>query len=110
MWCADGKFECIAPRDLGFPIGLVEEIGEFIASSQVQLNPGDVVVLYTEGIPEAFDINKAHYGLKSLWQVVVKNRHRPAREIREAVINDVLQYIGAMKVFDDITLVASEQK
>ncbi len=110
MWCADGKFECIAPRDLGFPIGLVEEIGEFIASSQVQLNPGDVVVLYTEGIPEAFDINKAHYGLKSLWQVVVKNRHRPAREIREAVIDDVRQYIGAMKVFDDITLVVMKQK
>ena len=37
---ADGKFECIDTMDLGFPIGLVEEIGEFIASSQVQLNPG----------------------------------------------------------------------
>ena len=110
MWCADGKLECIDTRDLGFPIGLVEEIGEFIASSQVQLNPGDVVVLYTEEIPEAFDINKAEYGLKRLWQVVVENRHRRAREIREAVIKDVRQYIGAMKVFDDITLVAIEQK
>jgi hypothetical protein len=48
-----------------------------------------VVVLYTEVILEAFDINKAHYELKSLWQVVVKNRHRPTQEIREAVINDV---------------------
>ena len=110
MWCADGKFECIDPRDLGFPIGLVEEIGEFIAASEVQLNPGDVVVLYTDGIPEAFDINKAQYGLKRLWQVVVKNRHRRVLEIREAVINDVRQYLGAMKVFDDITLVASQQK
>ncbi len=69
-----------------------------------------MVVLYTEGIPEAFDINKAQYGLKSLWQVVVKNRQRSAREIREAVINDVRQYIGAMKVFDDITLVVMKQK
>src|SRR4028118_2318895 len=106
---ADGKLECIDTMDLGFPIGLVEEIGEFIASSQVQLNPGDVVALYTEGIPEALDINKAEYGLKRLWQVVVENRHRRAREIREAVIKDVRQYIGAMKVFDDITLVAIEQ-
>jgi len=68
------------------------------------------MVLYTEGIPEAFDINKAEYGLKSLWEVVVENRHRPALEIREAVINDVRYYMGAMKVVDDITLVASEQK
>jgi serine phosphatase RsbU (regulator of sigma subunit) len=62
---ADGKLECINTMDLGFPIGLVEEIGEFIAQAQVQLNPGDVV-LYTDGIPEAFDINKAQYGLKRL--------------------------------------------
>ena len=67
-------------------------------------------MLYTDGIPEAFDINKAQYGLKRLWQVVVENRHRRAGEIREAVINDVRQYIGAMKVFDDITLVAIEQR
>jgi hypothetical protein len=33
--------------------------------------------------------------------MVVENRHRPALEIREAVINDVRQYIVAMKVFDD---------
>jgi len=107
---ADGKLECIDTMDLGFPIGLVEEIGEFIAQAEVQLNPGDVVVLYTDGIPEAKDINKAQYGLKRLWQVVVENRHRRAREIREAVINDVRQYIGAMKVFDDITLVVMKQK
>jgi len=107
---ADGKLERIDTIDLGFSIGLVEEIGDFIASEEVQLNPGDVVVLYTEGIPEAFDINKAEYGLKRLWQVVVENRHRLAREIREAVINDVRQYLGAMKVFDDITLVVMKQE
>ncbi|MEG3966947.1 AAA family ATPase [Microcoleus sp. T2B6] len=107
---ADGKLERIDTMDLGFPIGLVEEIGEFIASSEVQLNPGDVVVLYTDGIPEAFDINKAQYGLERLWQVVVENRQRCAQEIREAVIDDVRQYIGTQKVFDDITLVVMKQK
>ena len=48
--------------------------------------------------------------MKRLWQVVVENRHRRALEIWEAVINDVRQYIGAMKVFDDITLVVLKQK
>jgi serine phosphatase RsbU (regulator of sigma subunit) len=48
--------------------------------------------------------------MKRLWQVVVENRHRRTLEIREAVINDVRQYIGAMKVFDDITLVVIKQK
>ncbi|MEG4322591.1 MULTISPECIES: AAA family ATPase [unclassified Microcoleus] len=107
---ADGTLECIDTMDLGFPIGLVEEIGDFIAQQEVQLNPGDVVVLYTDGIPEAKDINKKQYGLERLWQVVVKNRHRGAEEIREAVIDDVREYIGVQKVFDDITLVVMKQK
>ena len=47
---------------------------------------------------------------KRWWQVGVENRHRRALEIREAVINDVRQYIGAMKVVDDITLVVMKQK
>lgn len=107
---ADGKLECIDTMDLGFPIGLVEEISDFISQAEVQLNPGDVVVLYTDGIPEAFDINKAQYGLERLWKVVVENRQRSAEEIREAVIDDVRQYIGTQRVFDDITLVVMKQK
>ena len=42
--------------------------------------------------------------------MVVENRHRCAQEIREAVIDDVRQYIGTQKVFDDITLVVMKQK
>jgi sigma-B regulation protein RsbU (phosphoserine phosphatase) len=63
---AEEKLKCIKTMGLGFPIGLIAEIGEFIAQAQVQLNPGDVVVLYTDEIPEAFNINKAQYGLKRL--------------------------------------------
>jgi len=107
---ADGKLECIDTMDLGFPIGLVEEIGDFIAQQEVQLNSGDVVVLYTDGIPEAFDINKVQYGLERLWQVVIDNHLRSAQEIREAVIDDLRQYIGVQRVFDDITLVVIKQK
>ena len=77
---AEGKLKWIETMDLGFPISLVAEIGEFIAQEEVQLNFGDVVVLYTDEIPEAFNINKAQYGLKRLWQVVVENRNfRPVK-------------------------------
>jgi predicted ATPase/serine phosphatase RsbU (regulator of sigma subunit) len=107
---ADGTLECIDTMDLGFPIGLVDEISDFVTQTEVQLNPGDVVVLYTDGIPEAFDINKAQYGLERLWQVAIDNRQRSAQEIREAVIADVREYIGVQKVFDDITLVVMKQK
>jgi len=40
-----GQVEQINTNYLGFPIGLLEDISEFIATEQVQLNTGDVVVL-----------------------------------------------------------------
>ncbi|MFW9264764.1 DAHL domain-containing protein, partial [Nostoc sp. CALU 546] len=54
---SSGKVERVETMELGFPIGLVSDIGNFIAQTQVQLYSGDVVVLYTDGITEAEDIN-----------------------------------------------------
>ncbi len=107
---ASGEVERIDTIDLGFPIGLEAEIGEFIDRQQLQLNPGDVVVLYTDGITEAFDMNGRHYGLEQLCEMVVETRQRSAGEIREAVIDDLRRHIGTQKVFDDITLVILKQK
>ena len=107
---AGGLVERIDTVNLGFPIGLDEEIADFIASEQVQLNPGDVVVLYTDGITEAFDINKEQYGVERLCDVVARNCDRTAQEIKQAVISDVYRHIGSQKIFDDITLVVLKQK
>ena len=107
---ASGQVERIDTRNLGFPLGLDEEIADFIASQQVQLNSGDVVVLYTDGITEAFDINQEQYGVARLCDVVARNCDRTASEIRQVVIEDLRRHIGEQKVFDDITLLVLKQK
>jgi predicted ATPase/serine phosphatase RsbU (regulator of sigma subunit)/tRNA A-37 threonylcarbamoyl transferase component Bud32 len=105
-----GIVEMIDTIELGFPIGLEEDIADFISQKTVQLNSGDVVVLYTDGITEAENINKEFYGLERLCDVVEENRHKSAEEIKQIVIDDVRQHIGSQKVFDDITLVVLKQK
>ncbi|NET55151.1 MAG: SpoIIE family protein phosphatase, partial [Symploca sp. SIO2E6] len=107
---ADGEIEQIDTIDLGFPIGLDAEIAEFIATQQVQLNPRDVVILYTDGITEAENLNREQYGLDRLISVVSCNSSQPAEAIRQAVIEDVRRHIGEQKVFDDLTLVVLKQK
>jgi serine phosphatase RsbU (regulator of sigma subunit) len=77
---------------------------------QVQLNPDDVVMLYTDGITEAKDINRQQYGIERLCEVSSRNCSLSAEEIRQAVIEDVRRHIGSQKVFDDITLVVLKQK
>jgi len=61
-------------------------------------------VLYTDGIPEAKDINKKQYGLEQLCEIISKNWHLSAQQIKQAVIDDLRGHIGTQKVVDDITL------
>jgi predicted ATPase/serine phosphatase RsbU (regulator of sigma subunit)/tRNA A-37 threonylcarbamoyl transferase component Bud32 len=107
---SSGELERIDTIDLGFPIALEADIADFLASTEIQLNSGDVVVLYTDGITEAFDMNKDQYGIEPLIEVVVLNREQSAAEIKQAVIDDVRRYMGGQKVFDDITLVVIKQR
>jgi serine phosphatase RsbU (regulator of sigma subunit) len=90
--------------DLGFPIALDDDIAEFISQISIELQLGDGIVLYTDGIPEAKDINKKQYGLEQMCEVISQNWHLSAQEIKQGVIDDLRRHIGTQKVFDDITL------
>ena len=105
-----GAIERVDTIDLGFPIGLEETIEDFVFQAQVHLNQGDVVILYTDGITEAENNLGVHYGLERLCSMVQKNWQHSAKNIRQAVIQDLRSHIGVEKVYDDITLVVLKQK
>ncbi|CAN1208888.1 PP2C family protein-serine/threonine phosphatase [Tumidithrix helvetica PCC 7403] len=107
---ANGTVERLDTIDLGFPIGLEADITDFIDRAHVQLNLGDVVVLYTDGITEADNIRQEQYGLDRLCEVISQNIEKTSAEIRQAVIKDVRSHIGEQRVYDDITLVVMKQK
>ncbi|NEQ98434.1 MAG: AAA family ATPase, partial [Cyanothece sp. SIO2G6] len=100
-----GQVERFDTTDLGFPIGLDQEIAPFIAQQTVPLAIGDVAVLYTDGITEAENDQRQFYGIDRLCQVVSQQWQQTAADICQAVITDVRTHIGQHMVFDDITLV-----
>jgi phosphoserine phosphatase RsbU/P len=99
-----GEVERIDTMDLGFPIALHDDIAEFISHISIELQLGDGIVLYTDGIPEAKNINQKQYVLEQLCDIISQNWHLSAQEIKQAVIDDVQRHIGTQKVCDDITL------
>jgi serine phosphatase RsbU (regulator of sigma subunit) len=101
----DGDVELVDTSDLGFPIGLADEIAPFIAYTTVTLQPGDGVVLYTDGITEAENTLGELYGLERLCAVVSTHWGQTAATITAAVVADVRQHIGTHVVYDDVTLV-----
>ena len=106
----DGKIERIDTMDLGFPIGLDDDIASLISHATVKLQPGEGIVLYTDGIPEAYDIDKKQYGVEQLCEAISQNWHNSAQVIKDAVITDVKRHIGKQKVFDDITLLVLKRE
>lgn len=106
----DGKLEQIDTLDLGFPLGLEQDITHFVAEATVELQAGDIAVLYTDGITEAMNTQNAQYGLERMYDILQQTRHCSASEIRQALIDNLMQYIGDQKVFDDITLLVLKQQ
>lgn len=107
---SDGTLERIDTMDLGLPIGLDDDIAAFIDHTLVTLHPGDGVVLYTDGIPEAYNSNKKQYGMNRMCDVISRSCRGSAEEIKQAIVDDVRAFIGHQKVFDDITLLVLKQQ
>jgi phosphoserine phosphatase RsbU/P len=105
-----GKVEVIDTLDLGFPIGLEADIGDFVSETEIHLATGDVVILYTDGITEAENEWGELYGLDKLCTVAGQHWQRSAKEIQQQIIEDLRHHIGTQIVHDDITLVVIKQK
>jgi sigma-B regulation protein RsbU (phosphoserine phosphatase) len=86
----------------GIALGVIDTID--LESVAVPLNPGDVVVLYTDGVTEATDDNDQEYGVTRLRDLVMVSRDLPAREIITKIVQDVIRFTGSGPQFDDITL------
>lgn len=74
----------------------------------VHMKPGDLLVLYTDGIIEApregDESPGEEYGLERLQQIVRTNQHRTAPEIVEAIFDAVGEWTGGAPLADDQTV------
>lgn len=71
----------------------------------IDLLPGDILVLYTDGVTEAINTIEQMYGLDRLCAVIRDQAERTPGEIIEAVLSDLQTFTKDMEQFDDITLV-----
>ncbi|NEO84672.1 MAG: SpoIIE family protein phosphatase, partial [Spirulina sp. SIO3F2] len=107
---ANGELEQIDTLDLGMTIGLIDDIADFINQTTIQLEPGDGVVLYTDGITEAKNKCGEFYGLERLCSVIQRHWSLAAEDIQDQMIADIQQFVGLCKVSDDITLLVLKRR
>ncbi|MCU0329880.1 MAG: SpoIIE family protein phosphatase [Candidatus Kapabacteria bacterium] len=66
---------------------------------------GDVLVLYTDGITEARDIQNREYGVSYLVQALAKCKHMVPSQIVEAIVSDLNIFVGDVELADDSSIV-----
>jgi sigma-B regulation protein RsbU (phosphoserine phosphatase) len=102
---ADGSIEEL--RTGGMALGVLPGI-EF-EQRTVHLQPDDALVLYTDGVIEALNLEQEMFGKERLVQVVRANRTRPATDLARIIEDTISAFVGDAAQFDDLTLVVAKR-
>ena len=97
---ADGSSTVIPPTG-GIALGVVPDFT--YEESSMTLQPGDRVVLYTDGVTEAENDHSDQFGLERLCEVFTSGTPTDARATNEAVFDAVEAFAGEAPQFDDVT-------
>lgn len=89
-------------KPTGMPIGIEENA--LWEQASVQIQPGDVLVLYTDGIPDAMNEAEEHFKEDRLVDITLSNLNLPVQELQTMILKSVQEFVGETPQFDDITL------
>jgi phosphoserine phosphatase RsbU/P len=107
---ADATVEEIDTVAIGLPIGLEDDIEELVSTERFQLAPGDVMLLYTDGITEAENGAGDLYGLSRLKETFAKCHGLDVQETLDRILKDVREFIGDTRIYDDISALVVKQR
>ena len=99
----DAGFEIMKDRH-GFVIGGMS--GLKYRDYEFNLEPGDMLFLYTDGVPEATDTSGNMFGTERLLETLNKVSDGSAKDLLEVVRTDVEHFVGTAPQFDDLTMLA----
>jgi phosphoserine phosphatase RsbU/P len=85
-----------------FPIGLVPEAT--YTAAHARLDPGDTLVLFSDGVTEAADPDEHMFGVPRLCEVLAGQRDAPLEQLQKRVVDSVESFARGASQADDITL------
>jgi sigma-B regulation protein RsbU (phosphoserine phosphatase) len=85
--------------------GAAERFGQVLDEHTHPIRPGDLIVLYTDGITEAMNEAGDLFSDETLAQVVADQHDLDAAGIRERVVREVRSFVGSAEPHDDMTMI-----
>lgn len=85
-----------------YPVGLVPE-AEYVTSA-VQLEPGDTMILFSDGVTEAMDPSEELYGVPRLREVLTGQSECALEKLQKSILESVENFAKGAHQADDLTL------
>jgi serine phosphatase RsbU (regulator of sigma subunit) len=96
----EGAVHALTPT--GMPIGVDEEATW--TQTQIAIEPGDILILYTDGIPDSQDPKGEFFNERRLLEAAQEAKDSSPQEIQSAILDAVQEFSQGTSQFDDITL------
>lgn len=91
----------------GFPIGIDEDATW--ERSEIKMGFGDVLVLYTDGVPDAQNLEGDFFKQESLVEIIQEHLGESAETLQRSILDAVYNFVGNAPPFDDITLMVLQR-
>ena len=100
------EVELLSPFGLAVGMGEPADFTPVLQGRAYDLNPGDTVLFYTDGIPEAHDPLGSEWGRDSLFQSIARHADESASALVNRLQHEVLRFAAESPQYDDMTLLA----
>lgn len=90
-------------KNTGMPLGLFDD--QDWQQRKIQLDPGDMVIMYTDGVTDAQNPLNEFYGMERFSKTVQANRRRPPAELEKLVLEDIDRFLDGAPQPDDMAMV-----
>ncbi len=90
-------------KNTGIPLGLFDD--QDWQQRKIQLDPGDLIVMYTDGVTDAQNSLNELYGMERFRKTIQANRKRPPAELEKLVLEDIDRFLDGAPQPDDMALV-----
>ncbi len=98
-----GELEELPLDDSGVPVGILP--GFKYESTKVSIEPGDVVILYTDGLNEAMDADGNQLSAERMLAEVRSSQAKTPSAIKKVICDEVHRHMGMVNPIDDMCLV-----
>lgn len=102
---ADGKPETLTPPGIGLGLDSGALFKNTLVETEIRMQPGSKLLLFTDGITEAMNGNREEFGDERLLQIITGHAQLPPKKLRTKIFSEIQSFAASAVQHDDLTMV-----